>query len=328
MRGSSRESMISTLEITVPAAVPLGPAFKALPHQAVQLGPSREGFRPVCRRSIVGPFKSYGVDGTIHLSAVDRREPTHKLQLQQVERLRFSEVLDLVRKVFECDVGQLRVTRIALAADLPGVAVSYFKKAAYASQKQSVVSTTGIDCPGFHLAEDLVLGSPPDQLRVYDHGAECRHEYKRLLAEFGRRASALPFERIFGFFQDTQLTRVERLIETAAVPPCLGSVAALRENILSFDPFYYLNLREVGSVLPSPAELGLGFWLQAAKLREMYSGMGMSELRKWLSRYSSGNTARIFRRFAPYFAFESDRLITKEDLRESYRGSIRRQFAG
>jgi hypothetical protein len=320
--------VIDKLEIRVPAMTPVGKDLEPV-YGELRRGIVVPGFRPSPHYSRVGDLRPFGINAIAHLSCKRGARPNHKLELLDTGQVGFDEILGTVEQVFRFDPLSAEVMRVDLAADVDGVSVSYFERAAYAAYKRWACDIGKLECSRMGSAEieTIYLGKRPNCIRIYNKVAEYRQQYRRLERDLKPRACPLPFERIFHIPETAILTRVERQIAAGRVPPELSTVQRLRENAADFNPFDRLRLIPGLDKPPKPNELGLSTWLQGMQLRRLADELGMQRLRKFVNRHSKGNAARMFAQFAEFLPSASGEALSEEGLYGRYRESIARQLA-
>jgi len=319
--------MIDKLEIRVPHDTPLGPDLAAIQHD-LRRGFPTAGFRPTQHYALSGDLRPFGIQAIAHLNCKhgDRRD--HKLELLDTGDRPFAEMLCTARRAFEFDPLSAEVMRIDLAADVPNVPVSYFESAAYTRYKRSAcdigdalkmrLGGSGIDT--------LYIGKKPNCIRIYNKPAQCLMEYRQFQRRLGNRGCAMPFERIYGFPEDNELTRFERQIAGFRIPVQLATVTDVQRNAAEFNPFASVEIHATTPRLPNPKTAGLSKWLVGMKLRELRERWGMQRLKKFLNKHSKGNAARICDEYSDFFT-EAGTVITADTLYAIYQESVTRQLS-
>lgn len=320
--------MIDKLEIRVPHDTPFGPELNQIQHD-LRRGFPTAGFRPTQHYALSGDLRPFGIQAIVHLGCKHGNHRDHKLELLDTGTQPFSALLNTATRVFHFDPRPAGVMRCDCAADVPNVPVSYFENTAYVRYKRSAcdIGDTQQMRLGGASIETLYLGKKPNCIRIYNKPAQCLAEYRQLKRKLGNSGCALPFERIYGFAADCELTRVERQIAGARVPPELATVADVQRNAAEFNPFAHLEIHAANVQLPRPQDVGLARWLQGMKLRELRTQWGMQRLKKFLNRLSKGNASRICDAYADFF-IESGSEITADVLCRMYQESVRRQIEG
>ena len=320
--------MIDKLEIRVPYEAPFGPELDQVQHD-LRRGYPTDGFRPSQHYKLSGDLRSFGIPAIAHLSCKHGDRPDHKLELLETGTRSFGEILGVIGRAFCFDPLEAEVMRIDLAADVPNVPASFFETTAYARHKRAACDIGDSQRMRLGAAgiETLYVGRKPNCLRIYNKPLQCLEQYRKLKRQLGNRACPLPFERIFGFSENSVLTRVERQIAGSRVPLQLATVSNVRCNAAEFNPFANVQLHARITPLPKPEECKLSKWLQGMQLRELRMKYGMHRTRKFINQYSKGNAARVCEEFAPFFVVDSEKAITSDRLYGIYRESIRKQLA-
>ena len=146
----------------------------------------------------------------------------------------------VIGKVFECDPWDLRLARLDLAVDVPGIPVRWFRNHLCVPRTRQI-KVIGIE----EDAQDggggtMYLGGGADLVRLYDKEAELRSKSCRP-AETERLA----------------LTRIEHQLRSGRIPRELTHLGALMNNAAHFNPFASVILLPGGKPRPSPQDYPL-----------------------------------------------------------------------
>jgi len=286
---------------------------------------------PRVRRSrfyqAVVDLRPIGPDALLHLHY--RKEPhDSKLEVFDVGKKAFSEMENLVAGVVQADPEKLGIMRIDLCADVPNVPVMWFQPRARFKYKRfgredgelkyAKIGTQGI--------QTLTSGKRPNLFRIYDKPAECKVQFKRMLAKASPDSDALSFEKEFGFLPDAILTRIERQIAAKQIPTELSRFGHLQRTP-DFNPFTPLEIVGGGNhLIPTVEEVGLSEWLTGTRLAQLAEELGMQQLRHFINKQSSGNASRFLERYKRFLPLGQERISVK-GIYEIYRESTIKQLA-
>jgi hypothetical protein len=180
---------------------------------------------------------------------------------------------------------------------------------------------------GKHGIETICAGNRPNVFRAYDKVAECKEKLAKDRRKHKADAGELTLESKYGLRDNDVLTRLEMQIGGGKIPASIstfGRLAALPD----YDPFKNLEIvNGTGAGIPTIEECGLDTWLAGMQLRKMRDDMGAQQFNRWLSKHSSGNAARLKRRYDRFLNPEFDGCITQRMVYEVYRQSVITQLA-
>jgi hypothetical protein len=253
----------------------------------------------------------------------------HKLELLNVGDKPYSEIVQTIESVFECNPDDLGVLRVDLAADVENVPVSWFQEHAYFAYKQlgCEYGSGKYEYVGRGEIETIRAGKRPNVIRIYNKIAEWLVQFGAMQKKRSKDSEPLKFEKEFGYRSDSILTRVERQIGGGRVPEELATFGCLIRNAANFDPFSSLRLVDCNSArLPTSAEwpgieyyTGLGLHAEARRL-------GMHNFRKELNKVTKGNAGRTLDRYSPFIPNSTGGGLSLEAIRESYHCSVKEQL--
>ena len=250
----------------------------------------------------------------------------HKLELVDTGEMSYARIQREVSRIFDIDPGQLSVMRIDLAADVPGVPVSWFRRNARVKWKQwaSELGEVEYSEMGRRRLETLYFGKRPNCIRIYDKVSEWRQQYRQMLRKSSDAAEVPSFEDKYKHPSDFVLTRVERQIGGCRVPCDLNKLGRLR-RLEEFDPFDGIELVGGGAIEPDINDYELIEYCAGLGLRSMADEMGVHNLRSLVKSRSRGNASRIWQRYGPFLRNEGS--LDSARLLWYFRQSTGRQLA-
>jgi hypothetical protein len=220
------------------------------------------------------------------------------------------EMVVVIESVFECDPWDLRLARLDLAVDVPGIPFNWFRNHMCVPRKRQI-KVIGIE-------EDtqdggggsMYLGGGADLVRLYDKEAELRSKSRRP-AETERLA----------------LTRIERQLRSGRIPRELTHLGALMNNAAHFNPFASVILLPGGNPQPSPQDYPLRRYLEGIGLRQLIGHLGLQRVWNVLSVRSRGNARRKFRQLSDFLPPDPEGFQVP-DLFALYLRSLHCQLSG
>lgn len=347
--------MVDKLELRVPDAVQWSQEFSHL-YREVRGDPDNDPFREGKHYVAVGDLREFGHEAMVHLfcrHGDQAKGARHKLELLDTGTKSYSRMMFEVCQLFDCDPEKLEVMRVDLAADVPGVPVSWFAQRTIA--RTNYVTTSGqrrtkyynwLAAIGDHEPEEISTmgrrglqtvywGRRPNCFRAYDKVEEWYAQYRRMLRGVSSDCEPPTFEQwlvdegLPVVSRDgARLTRVERQMAAGKVPPQLSTPARLRANGVEFDPFDRLEFLATGRVAPNPSNYSVRDYCAGMYLRQMCDDLGVSEARSFVSRYARGHGREVWeglRDFLP--ADDGAPGVSSARLRELYQQSVSRQLA-
>jgi hypothetical protein len=268
------------------------------------------------------------LDALLHLQS-KHGEPNHKLELLDIGKKSYSEIIHLIESVTDADPMKLGIMRIDLTADVPNVTVPWFREHLRfkSKQKGTEYGKLAYQVIGRGEVETILAGSRPNVFRVYNKTQEQMVQFRRMLRRANKDADPLDFEREFGVKETDVQTRVERQCGGSRIPLQLAKLRDLHRTP-DFNPFVPLEIVSSGRFdLPPPQDCegleyytGLGMYAEAKRV-------GMQEFRKQLNKQTKGNAARTLERYARFFPDGERMPITVHEIYEMYRQSVTAQLA-
>lgn len=347
--------MIDKLDLRVPEFTAPGPLLE---RPVMEL--KRSGHHPLFRPSKYYQYvcdlrEPFDLDAVVHLNYRYGRE-NHKIEIINAGKKTLDEMGRIVRELFLVDPDSLQVMRIDVAADVPGISVSWFKDHGYVSRKR--FSSRIEKSHEFELqfvamsnatSQTLYAGKRPNLMRIYDKLGEWRVQWSKLVRHCARHNAGMTGmdlteeQRYFGQLvaptfaeycmaqnYDIRaaniLTRVERQIG-GRVPLEFATMGVLR-HAHELSPFTGLHLR------PDTAP---DWYLNPAKgvsIRDHYAAIGLDVVQQALGSYQNakqftyqhakGNGKRILDSLTERRP-NSRTSLSQEQLHDLYRESTRPQ---
>jgi hypothetical protein len=284
--------------------------------------------RPALHYAGKADLRTVGIDAILHVQC--KHGDSHsKLEVLDVGKKPYSEIVNLIESVTETNPETLGVMRIDLTADVKGVTVSWFKshvrfrfKRTEHEHGQLHYGLIGHGC-----IETILAGSRPNVFRIYNKTNECLFQFGRIQRKTSIDAEPLEFEKEFGFKETDILTRVERQCGGNRIPSEIANFGCL-QRLPNFNPFRSLEIIGSGQLaLPSPEECeGLEYYTGLG-LHNEAQRVGMQAFRKVLNKQTKGNAARTLERYGRFFPDGTEVPVTVEGLIEAFRQSTIDQLA-
>lgn len=310
--------MVDKLEVRIPAPVQFTEEFRYF-HREMYGNP--KVFRPSKLYIQVGDLREYDYPMLLHLCA-RHGKGAHKVELLETGGMTYSGMRSAIERVFEMDAELAEVMRLDLAADVPGIPVSWFHSQARVRFKQFACEMGQYSQMGREI-QTLYFGKRPNCFRIYDKVGEWRYQYGRSFR--GMKEDRPPFEEVYGVPEKGYtLTRVERQMAGGRVPAEVGIVGALPRNAPGFDPFGPMEFVRPGAEAPQMSDYRVMTWLAGMQFRRMIEEGGLQQTRSWVN-HRGRNWGRVAERLADFFP--AGGTVTKENLLESYRHSLLTQLA-
>lgn len=324
--------MIDKLELRLPALTAFQREVREFMLEARHFHDSTRAM-PAKRYEWRTDLRPIGRDVILHYGLKrpegDMHSREHKLEILDTGKKSYSELAALLDRTIQVLPDDLEIMRIDLCADIHGVPIAWFLPRArvkfkrYAHEigeaKYQRIGTRGI--------ETICAGKRPNMVRFYDKVAECEMQLKRLQRKQSRDADTLTLESEFGIIPGSVITRVERQYGGNRIPREIGTFNQLAQ-LPQFDPFTNIEIvNGTGVKAPTVEECGLDTWLAGTRLAELHAEMGEQQFRRFLSRHSSGNAARIRKKYRDFLATGSDHPVTPATLRETFCKSVTEQLA-
>ncbi len=277
-----------------------------------------------------GDLRPLGIDAILHVGYKFGDSHDHKLELLDTGKKSYSDLVTIIEAVTYADPEQLRVMRIDLCADVPGVPVLWFQPRVRVKYKRfaNEIGQLKYERIGRGGIETLTAGKRPNLIRIYDKVAESKEQFRKILRKYSRDSESPTFENEFGFPENAIVTRVERQFGGDRIPECLNTFAKL-PRAPEFNPFTSIEIIDGrGSRVPTIAECGgLTEWVIGTRYRELRDEMGMQQFRAFLNRHSQGNASRIIEKYSRFFAAGDDDCLDVGRIFSIYRQSAVRQLS-
>ena len=276
----------------------------------------------------IADLRPMGIDALLHVHYRFREPHDNKLEILDVGKKSYSEIVQLIQTVTPVDADELGVMRLDLCADVHNVPVMWFQPRARFEFKRFAREDGELKYAqlGNDGVQTLTAGKRPNVFRIYDKPAECRMQYQRLIRKRPADAPELDFQHEFGFAPDAVITRIERQMggRDVAPIPTFADIPRLPE----FNPFNRLQIvAGENHVPPTVEEAGLSDWLTGTRISQLAHEMGMQQFRRWLNRVSGGNASRMLDKYARYLPCADEDGITAERVYAIYRESTKQQLA-
>jgi hypothetical protein len=348
--------MYDKVDLRVPAGTNFGPAMVET-AALLRYGPAGS-FRPSRFYACVGDLrKSHDLDVVLHLG-YKYGDGAHKLEIIDAGKKTLAEMDAIIRQVFDVDPATLELMRVDLAADVPGVPVSWFRDHARFEFKRFASSINKAEAQelefigmGTAVAQSLYAGRRPNCIRIYDKFAEFRRQwlkvarayeqYNRGLSEFDfteevrKNAIRIPptFEE-FCLKEGSEyklgaiLTRVERQIGGDRFPKeicTFGDLSSAHE----FNPFNALQIVSVEPVygfqnLPEGASIR--DWLAVRGLQSIQKDFGgLQQADAFVLKNGNGNGRRVLESLRAIMP-KACPAVSKSSLYDLYRESTANQI--
>jgi len=334
--------MIDKVELRVPGFTAYSPQFSKL-YQEIRNDPNGP-FRPTAHYLASADLRSYGYPAVLHTHNIHDKQGNHKLELIETGRLKYTQMRQEIQRIFDTESGPLELMRVDLAADVPGVPVSWFKQNVLGQYKRWTADIGTLDTSDAQVSsmgktgvETFYLGKRPNVIRMYNKIAERWQEYsrrkKRALFEAKKQARGGPlnfsfpaFEALFGYPEEGLiLTRVERQIAAGRVPKVLATFGHLG-RAADLDPFERLVFLNGGKPEPNPDHYDFATFAQGMYIRQLIQDEGIHRAKQFLNRHSMRNANRMLRRFRDFIPDDAGR-VTQKMLVNKYRDSVSKQLA-
>lgn len=272
-------------------------------------------------------LREIGRDSLLHLQC-KHGDHDSKLEILDVGKKTYSEIVQLIESVAEVNLDELRITRIDLASDVPNVTVPWLKSHIRFKFKRTEIEHGQLKygLVGHGEVETILAGSRPNVYRIYNKTKEYLVQFRRLQRKQNYDADPLEFEREFGLKKTDVLTRFERQFG-CRLPPQVANFRSL-QSLPDFNPFDSLEIVASGqTALPSSDEYnGLEYYTGIGLYSES-NRLGMHEFRRKLNKQTKGNAARTIERYGRFFPDGLEPSVSIEKVFEMYRQSTISQLA-
>ena len=282
--------MIDKLEITVDAEVPLRKEIESKLSSVRKIKdpePYQKGFE----------LEDVGLPASLFRRC--RYNGTQRLCVKRVSGMTVQQISEVIGQVFNSDPWEVRIARLDLALDLPGISMDCIRDHVRVSHKRDVEPT----------GTSIYIGSGKDRFRFYDKAAEARFR------------GTVPLNNI----SSEPLSRIERQLRTARIPPQISTLSQLVRNLLYFNPFSPVRLAEGGKPEPRIQDYGARDYLSGIGLRELIKQFGYARAYQQISECAGGNVGRILTRLRDFVPPDPSGFC-RLDLFAMYRHSLVRQI--
>jgi hypothetical protein len=277
--------------------------------RAVNYSSNTQNIRPAPHYAGKADLRPIGIDALLFLSCKSTDERNHKLEILDVGKKSYSEIVQLIGQVAEADPRDWGVMRVDLTADVWDIPVSWARENVRFKFKRTEREYGEIKYGliGRGKVETITAGSRPNVFRIYDKVAESKVQFRKLLKQRSPDSSLPEFEKEFGFKERDTVTRFERQCGGKLIPVELGTFGDL-QRAPDFNPFQNLEILSSGkSSLPTPEECDGMEYYTGIGLREERQKLGLQSFRKQLNRQTNGNAARTMQRYERFFVDEKPR---------------------
>lgn len=319
--------MIDKVEVRIPRRTEFSRDFAHL-YEDISRDPDAKVFRESRYYLGVGDLRRFGHRAVLHHFCKLDKQGNHKLELLDSADLSYKDIQLEIMRIFNVDPGQLSLTRLDLAADVPGLPVRWFQQHARVKGKQWEARFGCIEYAemGRHTIGTLYYGKRPNCLRIYDKIAELKLQYDRMNRRTSDALELPTFEEQFHYPESGfVLTRVERQIAGGRLPDHIATIRKMRQ-LPDFNPFDRLELLPARRSEPRPDDYHFDDYLKGLGLREIVNKLGLHEARSFVNSASSRNASRYFKRYQAFLSCE--RGIDEHQLFRRYQESVQRQLAG
>lgn len=348
--------MIDKVDVRIPAMTAFGPAMVET-AALLRYGPVAP-FRASRFYEAVGDLrKTHGIDAVLHLG-YKHGQHTNKLEIIDAGKKALSEMRAIIRQVFDVDPSRLELMRVDLAADVPGVPVSWFRNNARFQYKQFASSIDKAEESelefigmGSAVAQSLYAGRRPNCVRIYNKFAELKRQwlklkrdceqYNRGLNDFDfteeQRQNSIRIPPIFDEFclkdgceyiDGAILSRVERQIGGDRFPKELRTFGDL-SRAHEFNPFKTLQIISadpVASFENPTKDVSIRDWLATRGLQALQEDLGsLQQADAFVLKHGNGNGRRVLESLRANMP-QACPAITEAGVFEIYRQSTEKQI--
>ena len=201
-----------------------------------------------------------------------------------------------VARVFHCDSHHLRLARLDLAVDIPGISMQWARSHVRVARKRYLNEIGGT---AQNLGRTMYFGRGGDSIRLYDKGLEQMRKYQR----FKRKLrGALPtFEEFSGLSPtDLPVLRIERQMRIGRIPPRLDTLGGLEHNITAFDPFAAVVIHRGGEPGPKDDVYSIRKYMEGKEFRQTILERGLANTWALLNARSGGNASRKIQQLSDF----------------------------
>jgi hypothetical protein len=319
--------MIDKADFRVPFSANFNPDFRFINDELKYAGVSgvvikSQYYQGTC------DLRPFGIDAVLHAYYKRKGARNHKLEILDAGGKSLEEIGQLISCVFDVDVERLELMRIDFAADMFGVPVLHLHDVLRVKFKRSSDERGELDYEvvGGRRLEYFRYGKAPNCIRVYDKPAECKSRLAKILKRANPDAEPPTFSDIFGFPEDTIMTRVERQAGGGRPIKEIPNFRALF-NAGDYDPFKNLVLLSRTFSFPDPRQHGDARTIKILGIKALIDQLGYQGARAAIN--TNGNAKRIRDEYDAYL-LETGSLssLSVGRIVESYQKSTRQQING
>jgi hypothetical protein len=319
--------VIDKSEVMVPYSTNFRPQFQFIQRELRYAGVSSQVIRS---KHYLGScdLRPFGFDAIVHIHYRRKGPKNHKLEILHAGEKSIDEIGAIIEAVFDVDPMGLRNMRIDFAADMYGIPVLALHRMLRMKFKQSFneLGDQDYELIGGRRLEYCRLGKSPNCLRVYDKPAECAARLPGILKQMNQDGDPLTFEEVFGFPENTVMSRIERQAGGGRIPEELATFGQLY-HAAEYDPFSNLEIVAGKFVIPDPKVVGEARSLKLAGISLYIQTFGYQQTRAMLN--SDGNAKRHLDDYQDYLReTEAITSLTIETIVESYQTSVSKQISG
>lgn len=309
---------IDSLAIQLPTYTFYHPEFEEKCRQA--------GFRssPKSHYYHFADLRGVGVPVTFYRN--QHSSHTHKIELHGVGHMSAIQICGLLKDIVMEDPLEFKVMRVDLAADVPGVPVTWFRThvsakykrhhPVYGRQQIAKIADSSRTYPSFEY-ETLSHGKK-NRFQIYDKVEELEE-----LVRTGNISDA--DARLLDLYRASARcwTRVEREC-VGRVPEQLTTLGKLFSQALNFNPFDSIDILPGDSPLPREEDYSWGHFLTGYAVRKYIEDNGIQKFRTSANR-KGGHAKQYLENFKEFLP-ENPEGFQPPDLLELYKAGVMRQF--
>lgn len=319
--------MIDKAEFRIPYSANFRSEFKFVPNEVRYAG-FCSSMKRAQRYQGTCDLRPFGIDAILHAYLRRSGARNHKLEILESGKKTLDEIGGIIASVFDVNPGDMPLMRLDCAADMFGVPLLHLHRALRVKFKRSSNERGELDYElvGGRRLEYFRYGKSPNCVRTYDKPAECKSRLPEILKRSNPEAEPPSFLDIFGFPEDTVMTRVERQIGGGRVPQELATFRHLY-RAGNFNPFTQLHLVQGEFTLPDPRQYGDARSLKLAGIHTYVNTYGYQAARAMFN--AQGNAKRLMDDYEAYLAeTQSVANLSLEKIVETFRSSVNKQING
>jgi len=332
------ERMVDKLDARIEQLTPLTPYFAEIMDE-VRSHPQEfkavkgEHYNLTCN------LEQFGIGGIFHgwkRIPDPKRGQTHKIELLETGGSTWHGMKSELEKIVAIDPCRLHVMRTDLCADFPNVSVESLNRRMRVQYKRRGAHVTEY----LHIwkgeGETYYHGQRPNCFRIYNKKAQLHAKFQkdfRKLRKIGNVDNEPPeFDEIYPEIANMgMLTRVERQMGTR-VPDAISTVGGMEVNLEHFNPFSPVTFIGKSRKIPPRDSYTFAQYEAGLRLMEMVEKFGYDYVRNYIVTHNPTNRARALDTYMPFLECasveaEEEMVVSKEQLFDSYRESVRKQLA-